>query len=60
MGDFNEDRAHQVIEQKSVTFREMVERAYAAAPKATASELTYMGYWSIAAQLKIDHQSGKL
>ncbi len=60
MGDFNEDRCRQVLEHKNLAFRALLERAYAADPKVTASELTYMGYWTIAAQLKIDHQSGKL
>ena len=60
MGDFNEDRCRQVLEHKNPTFRSLLERAYAADPKVTASELTYLGYWTIAAQLKIDHQSGKL
>lgn len=54
------DRTRALIENKSPEFRSMVERAYARDPKTTASELTYMGYWSIAAQLKIDHESGKL
>lgn len=54
------ERTRTRLEDKSLGFRSMVERAYAIDPKATASELTYMGYWSMAAQLKIDHQSGKL
>lgn len=55
MADFNEDRCRQVLEHKTPSFRALLERAYAADPKVTASELTYMGYWTIAAQLKIDH-----
>jgi hypothetical protein len=54
------DRTRSLIEDKSLEFRSMVERAYASDPKTTASELTYMGYWTIATQLKIDPQSGKL
>lgn len=60
MADFDKSHCRQVLEHESLAFRALLERAYAADPKVTASELTYMGYWTIAAQLKIDHQSGKL
>jgi hypothetical protein len=53
-------RTNELIEDKSPEFRAMVERAYGSDPKTTSSELTYMGYWTIAAQLKIDHATGKL
>lgn len=54
------ERTRTKLEDKSLEFRSMVERSYSIDPKSTASELTYMGYWAMAAQLKIDHQSGKL
>ena len=60
MADFKEDRQRESIESKSPTFRALIERSYRVDPKLTASELTYMGYWTIAAQLKIDYQSGLL
>ena len=48
------------VEDKSLEWREMIERAYAADPRRTESELVYIGYWDIAAQLRIDHQVGRL
>lgn len=60
MADFNDGRTRAPIEHKSPEFRSMVERSYRVDPKLTASELTYMGYWTIAAQMKIDYQSGIL
>jgi hypothetical protein len=55
-----EDRVPQKIEDKSLEFREMIERAYRVDSRRTHSELVYMGYWDIAAQLRIDHQVGRL
>ncbi len=57
---FKEDRVSERLEQKSLEFRSMVERAYQTDPVRTHSELTYTGYWDMAAQLKIDHQIGRL
>lgn len=54
------ERMHQMIEDKSLDWRAMIERSYSANPKVTHSELAYMGYGTIAAQLKIDHQAGRL
>ena len=55
-----EDRIRVKLEGKSLEFREMVERAYRVDPRRTHSELAYSGYWDIAAQLRIDHQAGRL
>jgi hypothetical protein len=60
VGDFSENRVNEKLEWKSPSFRELVERAYQHAPRRTDSELVYMGYWDIAAQLRIDHATGKL
>lgn len=54
------DRVSVRVEDKSLEWREMIERAYAADPRRTESELVYIGYWDIAAQLRIDHQVGRL
>lgn len=55
-----DDRSHQKLEWQSVDFRERAERAYAKDPKATHEDLVYIGYWTIAAQLRIDYQAGRL
>lgn len=60
MGDFNRHRVNETLEWESPTFRALLERAYSASPARTDSELVYLGYWAIAAQLRIDHQAGKL
>ncbi len=57
---FKEDRVGTHLEQKSIEFRSMVERAYQTDPVRTHSELVYSGYWDLAAQLRIDHQVGRL
>jgi hypothetical protein len=54
------DRIAQRLEWKSPEWRETIERAYRTDPRRTHSELVYVGYWDIAAQLKIDHQVGRL
>ncbi len=58
--DVTHGRSTDMIERKSPEFRELVERAYANHPAKTHSELVYMGYWTIATQLKIDYQAGRL
>lgn len=60
MGDFSRDRVRETLEGKSPSFRDLVERAYRHAPVRTDSELVYLGYWNIAAELRIDHATGKL
>lgn len=60
MSEFKEDRVAQRLEWKSLEFRSNMERAYQADPKRTHSEFVNMGYWDIAAQLKIDHAMGRL
>lgn len=54
------DRTTERLEQKSLEWRSSMERAYQADPSSTHSELVSNGYWLIAAQLKIDHASGRL
>jgi hypothetical protein len=60
MSEFNEDRVRVKLEQTSLDWRSNMERAYQADPARTHSELVYMGYWDIAAQLKIDHAARRL
>ncbi len=41
-------------------WREKVEQAFLKNPEREHARLVYAGYWDIAAQLRIDHQSGRL
>lgn len=60
MSLFNGERTTETIEQKHLDFRELLERAYRVSPVRTQAELVHMGYWLIAAQLKIDYDAGCL
>lgn len=55
-----EERAQRRLEDLSLGKREAFERDYQKNPKQAASRLVYAGYWTIAAQLKIDHAVGRL
>ena len=57
---FDGGRVSETLESKSLEWRAMVERAYLSDPRRTHTELVSMGYWDIAAQLKIDHTVGRL
>ncbi len=57
---FDPERFDVKLEKKTFEWREKVERAYLARPERTHQKLVYDGYWDIAAQLRIDHQSGRL
>jgi len=60
MSDFDEDKTGRRLEQMNPSWREMIERTYAASPARTHSELVHTGYWLIAAQLRIDLGAGRL
>ncbi len=57
---FDPERYNVRLEEKTFGWREQVERDYRARPERTHAKLVYLGYWDIAAQLRIDHQSGRL
>lgn len=57
---FNPERYDKRLEQMKLDWREKTERAYLANPERTHQRLVYDGYWDIGAQLRIDHQSGRL
>lgn len=46
-------RVDEPIEDKSLAFRELVERSYKNDPTKTDSELVYMGYWRIASSASV-------
>lgn len=48
------------LEQMHPDWRSAIERNYQADPRRTHSELISRGLWTIAAQLKIDYQVGRL
>lgn len=58
--DFDPDRYDKRLEKMKLDWREKVERDYLAKPERTHAKLVYAGYWDIAAQLRIDHQSERL
>lgn len=60
MSDFNADKVSIRLEDQNPNWRQAMERAYQADPKGTHTDLVCMGYWDIAAQLKIDHAARRL
>lgn len=54
------DRPFKPIEKISLETREKLERRYKREPNETHADLVDKGYWMIAAQLRIDHQVGRL
>ncbi len=58
--DFDPDRYDKKLEKMKLGWREQVERDYLAKPERAHAKLVYLGYWDIAAQLRIDRQSGRL
>lgn len=48
------------LEDRPVDFRLLMERAYRLDPIGAHRNLVDLGYWQMAAQLKIDHAAGRL
>lgn len=53
-------KQHRRLEDCSVDFRLLMERAYRLDAVGTHRQLVHSGYWHMAAQLKIDHAAGRL
>lgn len=49
-----------LVEDLQLDARESWEKRYQAEPKKTHSVLVYKGLWTVAAQLKIDYEAGRL
>lgn len=53
-------RSRKPIEQLQIDDRIKLEQRYKREPRETQADLIERGYWYVAAQLKIDHQAGRL
>ena len=60
MSNFDPDRTASTIERANSDWRSAIERNYQADPVRTHSELISRCYWTVAAQLKIDYEVGRL
>lgn len=50
----------ETLEQMNPKWRAILERAYAADPRATHADLTELGRRTVATQLKVDHEMGRI
>ncbi len=59
-GLFKEDLTDKPVERVHLNLRELMERSYRLDPSRTHAELVQTGYWTVASQLKVDYESGRL
>lgn len=61
-GRYSSEYGHttRMVEDLDIDARERWEKRYQKDPKRTHERLVYMGFWLVAAQLKIDHEAGRL